>query len=235
MEENLLEFKNVTKEYKVGDVHIKAINGIDFAIADGEFVVILGASGAGKSTILNILGGMDNVTSGQVLVQNDDITKFNEKRLTAYRGEKVGFVFQFYNLISNLTALENVEFASEVCENHLDAKDVLRKVGLEDRLNHFPSQLSGGEQQRVAIARADAKNPLLLLCDEPTGALDYVTGKSVLKLLQDLNKETKKCVILITHNLAIAPMADKVIKVKSGLIESITINDVIKPIEEIEW
>lgn len=205
MKENLLKFKNVTKEYRVGDVSIKAINGIDFAIAEGEFVVILGASGAGKSTILNILGGMDTVTSGQVLVQNNDITKFNERSLTAYRGEKVGFVFQFYNLISNLTALENVEFASEVCEDHLDAKDILRKVGLEDRLNHFPSQLSGGEQQRVAIARAVAKNPLLLLCDEPTGALDYVTGKSVLKLLQDLNKETKKCVILITHNSAIAP------------------------------
>ncbi|PJI09450.1 MULTISPECIES: ABC transporter ATP-binding protein [Clostridium] len=235
MKRNLIEFKNVVKQYKVGDVIINAVNGANFSIQEGEFVVILGASGAGKSTILNILGGMDTATSGQVLVNGHDITKFNEKKLTTYRGEKVGFVFQFYNLISNLTALENVEFASEVCKHPLNAKDILNSVGLKERFNNFPSQLSGGEQQRVAIARAAAKNPLLLLCDEPTGALDYVTGKSVLKLLQDLNNETKKCVVLITHNSAIAPMADKVIKVKSGLIESITENDTKKPIEEIEW
>lgn len=233
--ENLIEFKNVTKKYKVGDVEINAVNGVDFSIKEGEFVVILGASGAGKSTILNILGGMDTATSGKVIVAGEDITSFNEKKLTSYRGEKVGFVFQFYNLIPNLNALENVEFASEVCKDHLNAKEILHTVGLKNRLKNFPSQLSGGEQQRVAIARAVAKNPLLLLCDEPTGALDYVTGKSVLKLLQDINRNTKKCVILITHNSAIAPMADKVIKVKSGLIESITINKEKKSVEEIDW
>lgn len=233
--ENLIEFKNVTKKYKVGDVEINAVNGVDFSIKEGEFVVILGASGAGKSTILNILGGMDTATSGKVIVAGEDITSFNEKKLTSYRGEKVGFVFQFYNLIPNLNALENVEFASEVCKDHLNAKEILHTVGLKNRLKNFPSQLSGGEQQRVAIARAVAKNPLLLLCDEPTGALDYVTGKSVLKLLQDINRKTKKCVILITHNSAIAPMADKVIKVKSGLIESITINKEKKSVEEIDW
>ncbi|QMV39781.1 ABC transporter ATP-binding protein [Cohnella cholangitidis] len=231
----LIEFKNVTKEYKIGEVQIKALDGVDFTVSEGEFVVILGASGAGKSTILNILGGMDTVSSGQVFVGDQELTKYNEKKLTQYRGEKVGFVFQFYNLIPNLNALENVEFATEVCKNHLDAKDTLDKVGLNNRIKNFPSQLSGGEQQRVAIARAVAKNPLLLLCDEPTGALDYVTGKSVLKLLQDLNKETKKCVVLITHNSAIAPMADKVIKVKSGKIESVTINEEKQSVEGIEW
>lgn len=232
---NLIEFKEVTKEYQIGEVQIKALDGVDFSISEGEFVVILGASGAGKSTILNILGGMDTPSSGQVFVDGQEITKFNEKKLTEYRGEKVGFVFQFYNLIPNLNALENVEFATEVCKNHLDAKDILDKVGLTNRIQNFPSQLSGGEQQRVAIARAVAKNPLLLLCDEPTGALDYVTGKSVLKLLQDLNKETKKCVVLVTHNSAIAPMADKVIKVKSGKIESISINADKQSVEGIEW
>jgi len=232
---NLIEFRNVTKEYKVGEVPIKALAGVDFSIAEGEFVVVLGASGAGKSTILNILGGMDTASTGQVLVGNQEITKLSEKKLTDYRAEKVGFVFQFYNLIPNLNALENVEFATEVCKNHLDAKDVLSKVGLKDRIKNFPSQLSGGEQQRVAIARAVAKNPLLLLCDEPTGALDYVTGKAVLKLLQDLNKETKKCVVLVTHNSAIAPMADKIIKVKSGMIESVTINQDKQNVEGIEW
>lgn len=231
----LIEFKNVTKEYKVGEVSSKALAGVDFSISEGEFVVILGASGAGKSTILNILGGMDTASSGQVLVGGQEITSLGEKKLTVYRGEKVGFVFQFYNLIPNLNALENVEFATEVCRNHLDAKDILHKVGLTERIRNFPSQLSGGEQQRVAIARAVAKNPLLLLCDEPTGALDYVTGKSVLKLLQDLNKDTKKCVVLVTHNSAIAPMADKVIKVKSGRIESITINEKKQSVEGIEW
>ncbi|NTU20997.1 ABC transporter ATP-binding protein [Brevibacillus sp. HB1.2] len=231
----LIEFKKVTKEYKIGEVPIKALNGVDFSIAEGEFVVILGASGAGKSTILNLLGGMDMATSGQVFVGDQEITRFNEKKLTQYRGEKVGFVFQFYNLIPNLNALENVEFATEVCKNHLDAKEILHKVGLQNRMKNFPSQLSGGEQQRVAIARAVAKNPLLLLCDEPTGALDYVTGKSVLKLLQDLNKETKKCVVLVTHNSAIAPMADKIIKVKSGMIESVTMNHEKQSVEGIEW
>ncbi|MDC0760869.1 ABC transporter ATP-binding protein [Brevibacillus sp. AG] len=231
----LIEFKKVTKEYKIGEVPIKALNGVDFSIAEGEFVVILGASGAGKSTILNLLGGMDTATSGQVFVGDQEITRFNEKKLTQYRSEKVGFVFQFYNLIPNLNALENVEFATEVCKNHLDAKEILHKVGLQNRMKNFPSQLSGGEQQRVAIARAVAKNPLLLLCDEPTGALDYVTGKSVLKLLQDLNKETKKCVVLVTHNSAIAPMADKIIKVKSGMIESVTMNREKQSVEGIEW
>lgn len=231
----LIEFKNVTKAYSIGEVTIQALAGVDFSILEGEFVVILGASGAGKSTILNILGGMDTATSGQVFVGDQEITGWNEKRLTEYRGEKVGFVFQFYNLIPNLNALENVEFATEVCKDHLDARDILHKVGLTDRLKNFPSQLSGGEQQRVAIARAVAKNPALLLCDEPTGALDYVTGKSVLKLLQDLNKETKTCVVLVTHNSAIAPMADKVIRVKSGKIESITINEPKQSVEGIEW
>ncbi|RCX18587.1 putative ABC transport system ATP-binding protein [Fontibacillus phaseoli] len=231
----LIEFKNVTKEYKIGEVTIKALAGVDFSISEGEFVVVLGASGAGKSTILNLLGGMDTANAGQVLVGGQEITKFNEKKLTEYRAEKVGFVFQFYNLIPNLNALENVEFATEVCKNPLNAKDILNKVGLQDRIKNFPSQLSGGEQQRVAIARAVAKNPLLLLCDEPTGALDYVTGKSVLKLLQDLNKETKKCVVLVTHNSAIAPMADKIIKVKSGMIESVTLNHEKRSVEGIEW
>lgn len=231
----LIEFKNVTKDYKIGEVPIKALNGVDFSINEGEFVVILGASGAGKSTILNILGGMDTASSGKVTVGSQDITSFNEKKLTGYRAEKVGFVFQFYNLIPNLNALENVEFATEVCKNHLDAKEILNKVGLKNRIKNFPSQLSGGEQQRVAIARAVAKNPSLLLCDEPTGALDYVTGKSVLKLLQDLNSETKKCVVLVTHNSAIAPMADKIIRVKSGKIESVTVNEHKQSVEGIEW
>lgn len=231
----LIEFKHVTKEYKTGEVPIQALNGVDFSIHEGEFVVVLGASGAGKSTILNILGGMDTATSGEVIIDGRDITNFNEKNLTRYRAEKVGFVFQFYNLIPNLNALENVEFAAEVCKDHLDAKEILAKVGLENRMTNFPSQLSGGEQQRVAIARAVAKNPTLLLCDEPTGALDYVTGKSVLKLLQDLNKETKKCVVLVTHNTAIAPMADKIVRVKSGRIESVTINEHKQSVERIEW
>lgn len=231
----LIEFKQVTKQYQTGEVSIKALDGVDFAINEGEFVVILGASGAGKSTILNILGGMDTATTGEVLVGGQNITGLGEKKLTAYRGEKVGFVFQFYNLIPNLNALENVEFAAEVCKDHLDAKEILHKVGLSGRVRNFPSQLSGGEQQRVAIARAVAKNPLLLLCDEPTGALDYVTGKSVLKLLEDLNRESNKCVVLVTHNSAIAPMADKVIKVKSGKIESITVNERKQSVEGIEW
>jgi putative ABC transport system ATP-binding protein len=231
----LIEFQAVTKEYQIGEVKIQALAGVDFSISEGEFVVVLGTSGAGKSTILNILGGMDTASSGRVLVDGQDITSLSEKKLTEYRGKKVGFVFQFYNLIPNLNALENVEFAAEVCDNHLDAKDILHKVGLTSRTGNYPSQLSGGEQQRVAIARAVAKNPSLLLCDEPTGALDYVTGKSVLKLLEDLNKDMKTCVVLVTHNTAIAPMADKVIKVKSGLIESVTVNARKQSVEEIEW
>ena len=231
----LIEFQAVKKEYQIGEVKIQALAGVDFSISEGEFVVVLGTSGAGKSTILNILGGMDTASSGRVLVDGQDITSLNERRLTEYRGKKVGFVFQFYNLIPNLNALENVEFAAEVCDNHLDAKDILHKVGLTSRTGNYPSQLSGGEQQRVAIARAVAKNPSLLLCDEPTGALDYVTGKSVLKLLEDLNKGMKTCVVLVTHNTAIAPMADKVIKVKSGLIESVTVNARKQSVEEIEW
>lgn len=231
----LIEFKQVTKEYTVGEVRIKALAGVDFSIAEGEFVVILGASGAGKSTILNILGGMDTATSGQVIVGDQDITRYSEKQLTKYRGENVGFVFQFYNLIPNLNARENVEFAAEVCSNPLDAKSVLEKVGLRSRIRNFPSQLSGGEQQRVAIARAVAKNPKLLLCDEPTGALDYETGKFVLKLLQDLNRDMKTCVVVVTHNTAIAPMADKVVKVKNGLIESVTLNANKQSVEGIEW
>jgi len=231
----LIDFQDVKKAYRVGEVPIQALSGVSFSIEEGEFVVILGASGAGKSTILNILGGMDTATSGNVFVGGRDITGFNEKERTAYRGSEVGFVFQFYNLIQNLTALENVEFASEVCKDPLDAKDILQKVGLSQRIKNFPSQRSGGEQQRVAIARAIAKNPLLLLCDEPTGALDYVTGKAVLKLLQDLNQETKKCVVLVTHNTAIASMADKVISVKSGQIESVVVNSEKQSIEGIEW
>lgn len=235
MTKKLIEFKNVTKEYNLGDVSIKALAGVDLSIYEGEFVVILGASGAGKSTILNILGGMDLASSGEVFVNGNNITQYDDKKLTTFRAEEVGFVFQFYNLIPNLTALENVEFASEVCKDHLDAKEVLEKVGLGERKNNFPSQLSGGEQQRVAIARAVAKNPLLLLCDEPTGALDYKTGKSVLKHLQDLNKETQKCIVLITHNTAIAPIADRVIKVKSGKIDEVITNAETQSIEGIEW
>ncbi|EIT86640.1 ABC transporter-like protein [Fictibacillus macauensis ZFHKF-1] len=231
----LIEFKEVTKTYKMGEVPIQALAGVDFTINEGEFVVILGASGAGKSTILNILGGMDTATGGHVFVGGKEITAWNEKQLTHYRGEKIGFVFQFYNLIPNLNALENVEFATEVCKDHLDARDILHKVGLTERIKNFPSQLSGGEQQRVAIARAVAKNPLLLLCDEPTGALDYETGKAVLKLLQDLNTQMNKCVVLVTHNTAIAPMADKIIKVKSGKIESVIINTEKQRVESIEW
>lgn len=231
----LIEFKNVKKTYRMGEVEIQALDGVDFSIDGGEFVVVLGASGAGKSTILNILGGMDNATSGEVLVDGEDITKYNAKKLTAYRREKVGFVFQFYNLISNLNALENVEFASSVTANHLDPKKTLDDVGLSERANNFPSQLSGGEQQRVAIARAVAKNPLLLLCDEPTGALDYKTGKLVLKLLENVNREYNKTVILITHNGAIAPMADKIVRVKSGKIDSVELNSNRIYVDAIEW
>ena len=232
---SLIEFKNVSKIYKLGEVEIPALAGVDFSIEAGEFVVVLGASGAGKSTVLNILGGMDGASDGEVIVEGDDITKYSQRQLTMYRREKVGFVFQFYNLISNLNALENVEFAASVAPDHLDPADTLDKVGLADRAHNFPSQLSGGEQQRVAIARAVAKNPLLLLCDEPTGALDYKTGKMVLKLLEDVNIKYGKTVILITHNSAIAPMADKVIHMRSGKVERIDMNEARTPVETIEW
>lgn len=231
----IIDFKNVTKTYKVGEVEINALSGVDFDIYEGEFVVVLGASGAGKSTILNILGGMDSATGGEIIVNGEDIKNYNDKQLTKYRRDNVGFVFQFYNLVSNLTALENVEFAAEVCKNHLDAKEILLRVGLAERAKNFPTQLSGGEQQRVAIARAIAKNPLLLLCDEPTGALDYITGKKVLQLLEEVNNEFNKTVVLITHNSLLAPMADKVIRVKSGKIESVTYNERKVSVKELEW
>ncbi len=233
--QHLIEFNGVNKIYKLGEVEISALDGVYFTVDEGEFVVVLGASGAGKSTILNILGGMDTATGGEVNVAGEDITKYNQKQLTMYRREKVGFVFQFYNLITNLNALENVEFAASVAPDHLDPAKTLADVGLADRAKNFPSQLSGGEQQRVAIARAVAKNPLLLLCDEPTGALDYKTGKMVLKLLETVNVEHRKTIVLITHNSAIAPMADKVIHVKSGKVERVDINAARVPVDTIEW
>lgn len=212
--EDFVKLEQVTKVYKMGEVEIRAVDGIDFSIAKGEFVVIVGPSGAGKTTVLNILGGMDTATSGSVLVDKNDIAKYSPKKLIGYRRDDIGFVFQFYNLIPNLTALENVELALQICKNPLDAKTVLEDVGLGERLNNFPAQLSGGEQQRVSIARALAKNPKLLLCDEPTGALDYNTGKAILKLLQDTCRKKGMTVIVITHNSAIAPMADRVIHIK---------------------
>lgn len=230
-----IEFKDVKKIYKMGDVEISALNGVDFSIDKGECVVIVGASGAGKSTILNILGGMDTATTGQIIVDGNRIDNYNEKDLISYRRYDIGFVFQFYNLVQNLTAKENVELATQICKNPLNIDEILDEVGLSDRKDNFPAQLSGGEQQRVAIARALAKNPKLLLCDEPTGALDYNTGKAILKLLQKTCREMGMTVIIITHNLAITPMGDKVIKVKNGIIESITKNDNPVPIERIEW
>ena len=230
-----IEVRDVTKTYKMGEVEIKAVDEIGFGIDKGEFVVIVGPSGAGKTTILNILGGMDAATSGTIYVDNVDITKFNENELTKYRRDDVGFVFQFYNLVGNLTAIENVELALQISKNPLSAKDVLKDVGLGNRLDNFPAQLSGGEQQRVSIARALAKNPKLLLCDEPTGALDYITGKSILKLLQDTCREKGVTVIVITHNSALAPMADKVIKVKNGRVDKLLLNEHPTPVEYIEW
>ena len=230
-----IEFKNVNKEYKMGEVEINALNDTSFQINKGELVVIVGPSGAGKTTTLNILGGMDTATSGNVYVDEKDLTELNNKQLVRYRRNDIGFVFQFYNLVQNLTAKENVELATQLCADALDVENILSKVGLEERKNNFPSQLSGGEQQRVAIARAIAKNPKLLLCDEPTGALDYKTGKSILKLLQDMARKENMTVIIITHNTAISPMADKVIYFKNGMAEKIEINDTPVSIEEIEW
>lgn len=231
----LIRFENVSKIYKMGEVKIDALSDVNFTIDEGEFTVVLGSSGAGKSTILNILGGMDKASGGNVYVDGENIAKYNAKQLTNFRRLKVGFVFQFYNLIANLNALENVEFAASVTPDHLDPRETLKSVGLEEREKNFPSQLSGGEQQRVAIARAVAKNPMLLLCDEPTGALDYKTGKMVLKLLQDVNEKYKKTVVLITHNSYLAPMADKIIRVKSGKVEEIILNAEKKSIDEIDW
>lgn len=232
---SFVEFHDVHKIYKSGEVEVSALSGASFTIEKGEFCVIVGASGAGKTTILNILGGMDTLSKGRVTIDGEDISAYDKKKLTTYRRLDVGFVFQFYNLVQNLTALENVELAVQICKDPLAPADVLRDVGLEDRMKNFPSQLSGGEQQRVAIARALAKNPKLLLCDEPTGALDYQTGKSVLKLLQDTCRNTGTTVIVITHNSAITAMADRVIRVKSGKILSETINENRVDIDKIEW
>ena len=230
-----IEFKNVCKEYKMGEITIKALDNTNFQIEKGELVVIVGPSGAGKTTALNILGGMDTATRGDVIVDGKNITNLKNKELIKYRREDIGFVFQFYNLVQNLTAVENVELATQICKDSLDPEEVIEKVGLGDRKKNFPSQLSGGEQQRVAIARAIAKNPKLLLCDEPTGALDYKTGKQILKLLQDTARKEKMTVLIITHNAAIAPMADKVIRFKNGTAESVEINENPLPIENIEW
>ena len=230
-----IEFNNVTKQYKMGEVTINALNNTNFEIEKGELVVIVGPSGAGKTTTLNILGGMDTATSGKVLVDNKEITRLTNKQLITYRRNDIGFVFQFYNLVQNLTAKENVELATQLCPDALNVDEILNKVGLENRKDNFPSQLSGGEQQRVAIARAIAKNPKLLLCDEPTGALDYKTGKSILKLLQNMARKENMTVVIITHNGAIAPMADNVIHFKNGTAEKIIINENPESIDNIEW
>ena len=232
---SFIEFKDVKKVYRMGEVDIKALDGVDFSIDKGEFVVIAGASGAGKSTILNLLGGMDNATEGQIWVDGKDISRFSARELTTYRSYDIGFVFQFYNLVQNLTVIENVEMATQICRNPLNIEETVEAVGLLDRKNNFPAQLSGGEQQRVAIARALAKNPKILLCDEPTGALDYNTGKAILKLLQDTCRSNNMTVIVITHNLALTPMGDKIIRVKNGRIDSVEINEHPTPVERIEW
>ena len=234
-QENYVQLKDVYKIYQMGEVEIRAVDGINFSVDKGEFVVIVGPSGAGKTTVLNILGGMDTVTRGQVLVDGKDVASYSQRQLTGYRRDDIGFVFQFYNLIPNLTALENVELASQICKHPLGAKQVLEEVGLGHRLKNFPAQLSGGEQQRVSIARALAKNPKLLLCDEPTGALDYQTGKAILKLLQDMCRERGMTVIVITHNSAIAPMADGVIQIKNGKVASMKQNESPVSVMDIEW
>ena len=232
---SLVEFKNVYKRYKMGEVVINAVDGISFKIEQGEFAIVVGASGAGKTTVLNILGGMDNCTEGEIIVKGKDISKFSDKQLIEYRRFDIGFVFQFYNLVHNLTAKENVELAAQICKNPLDSEKALESVGLLDRKDNFPAQLSGGEQQRVSIARALAKRPGLLLCDEPTGALDYNTGRQILKLLQDTCKKEKMTVVLITHDSAITPMADHIIEMKSGKIVRDIYNENPKSVEEIEW
>ena len=235
VEKDFVKLKNVTKIYQMGEVQIRAVDGIDFSIDKGEFVVVVGPSGAGKTTVLNILGGMDKASGGEVLVDGKDIAGYSQKQLTGYRRNDIGFVFQFYNLVPNLSALENVELALQISRNPLDAKTVMQEVGLGDRLNNFPAQLSGGEQQRVSIARALAKNPKLLLCDEPTGALDYQTGKAILKLLQDMCRERGMTVIVITHNSALTPMADRVIRIKNGKVSEMYRNEHPVSVETIEW
>ena len=233
--EEFVKLKDITKVYHIGEVEIRAADNINFSIKKGEFVVIVGPSGAGKTTVLNILGGMDTATGGTLTVDGKDITAYDSRQLTGYRRDDIGFVFQFYNLIPNLTALENVELALQICKDPLDAKKVLEDVGLGDRLDNFPAQLSGGEQQRVSIARALAKNPKLLLCDEPTGALDYNTGKAILKLLQNMCRERGMTVIVITHNQALAPMADRLIHIKNGQVSHMETNENPMSIDEIEW
>lgn len=233
--EEFVKLKDITKVYHMGEVEIRAADSINFSIKKGEFVVIVGPSGAGKTTVLNILGGMDTATGGTLTVDGKDITAYDSRQLTGYRRDDIGFVFQFYNLIPNLTALENVELALQICKDPLDAKKVLEDVGLGDRLDNFPAQLSGGEQQRVSIARALAKNPKLLLCDEPTGALDYNTGKAILKLLQNMCRERGMTVIVITHNQALAPMADRLIHIKNGQVSHMETNENPMSIDEIEW
>ncbi|MDD6204883.1 MAG: ABC transporter ATP-binding protein [Firmicutes bacterium] len=230
-----IEFENVCKYYQMGEHRIAAADNISFGVAKGEFCVVVGPSGAGKTTLLNILGGMDRCDSGRVWLDGSEISAYNRRELTRYRRYDVGFVFQFYNLVQNLTALENVELASEICREPLDAAETLEAVGLKERMNNFPAQLSGGEQQRVAIARALAKNPKIVLCDEPTGALDYQTGKTILKLLQDTCRSTGKTVIVITHNAALTAMADRVVRIKNGAVESVETNAAPVPVEEIEW
>ena len=235
MEENFILFENVKKIYRSGEVEVPALHNVSFSVAKGEICVIVGESGAGKTTLLNILGGMDTLSEGTVTVDGAVVSSFRKRELTRYRRTDVGFVFQFYNLIPNLTALENVEIAAKLSKNALDAGTVLAQVGLADRAGNFPAQLSGGEQQRVAIARALAKNPKLLLCDEPTGALDYRTGKAILKLLQDTCRQSGMTVIIITHNKALCAMADRVVRVRSGTVESVTVNKTVTPVEQIEW